>query len=220
MGNVSKPPTLNDDQRAVDIYRKAATIIREKGFGATSMGDIAEAVDLTKGGLYYYIKGKEALLFAIMCFAMDQLEKKVLRPASELETPAERVARFVAGHLAMVLDEPPAMIILADEEEALAANHRERIASRRASYVDFLMQAVEELAGSTSDGAGDARSEVAARSLLAMIEGVVRWYDPSDSTIERAGLEKQIVNMALRSLEPGSNPGHREPRAREDVAVA
>lgn len=62
MPSFQKPPTVNDDERAQDIYRRAAEIIYEKGFEATSMGDIADSVDLTKGGLYYYIKGKQALL--------------------------------------------------------------------------------------------------------------------------------------------------------------
>ncbi|MEM8995810.1 MAG: helix-turn-helix domain-containing protein, partial [Acidobacteriota bacterium] len=97
MPSFQKPPTVSDDYRAVDIYRKAASIIYEKGFNATSMGDIADAVDLTKGGLYYYIKGKKALLFAIMNFAMDLLESEVLSPARQAADPHRRLARRVAG---------------------------------------------------------------------------------------------------------------------------
>ena len=76
MPTYQKPPTVNDDARAVDIYREAARIISEKGFDATSMGDIAETVDLTKGGLYYYIKGKKALLYAIMNFVLNSARRR------------------------------------------------------------------------------------------------------------------------------------------------
>ena len=47
--------------RADDILRAAAEIICRKGFDATSMSEIARAVDLTKAGLYYYIRGKQDL---------------------------------------------------------------------------------------------------------------------------------------------------------------
>lgn len=201
MANLSKPPTLNDDQRAVDIYRKAALIIREKGFGATSMGDIAEAVDLTKGGLYYYIKGKEALLFAIMCFAIDRLEKRVLLPATEIEDPVKRVAWIISGHLGVVLDEPSAMIILADEEEALEAVHRQKIVERKARYVSFVRDSLATLS-EERDLDSDSNPEVAAQSLLAMLEGAVRWYDPDQWSVPREAVERQIALMALRSLEP------------------
>ncbi len=124
MANFPKPPTLNDDERAVDIYRKAAKIFRSKGFDATSMGDIAEAVDLTKGGLYYYIKGKEALLFAIMSFAMSSLETRVVHPVAAVADPEDRLARMIAAHVVLALDEPASMLVLADEDEGLNAQHR------------------------------------------------------------------------------------------------
>ena len=91
MPTYQKPPTVNDDARAVDIYREAARIISEKGFDATSMGDIAETVDLTKGGLYYYIKGKKALLYAIMNFVLNLLEEEVIEIAAEEKNPDRRV---------------------------------------------------------------------------------------------------------------------------------
>ena len=52
--------------RATEIYDKAAQIFYEKGFDATSMDDLAKAMQITKAGLYYYIESKEDLLFAIM----------------------------------------------------------------------------------------------------------------------------------------------------------
>jgi len=103
MASFTKPPTHNDDRRAKDIYRRAAVIIRDKGFDATSMGDIADAVDLTKGGLYYYIKGKQALLYAIMSFALERVENEVLEPALSVDDPETRLARWVGKGQAMKL---------------------------------------------------------------------------------------------------------------------
>ena len=75
---------LFDGERAGAIYRTAARMIHEQGFDATSMSQIADAVQLTKPGLYYYVKGKKELLFAIMGFAMDFLESEVVRPAEAI----------------------------------------------------------------------------------------------------------------------------------------
>ncbi len=201
MANFAKPPTLNDDQRAVDIYRKAAVIIRAKGFGATSMGDIAEAVDLTKGGLYYYIKGKKALLYAIMNFALELLETRVLHVGAEISDPSERLAQMLAGHLRLMLDEPAAMIVLNDELDGLNPQHLERVLSRRRRYSEVLETTVTELMDieRTPDPIS---AEVATGSLLSMIEGVVRWYDPKVSKLGTEEVIAQMVQLGLRGLGP------------------
>ena len=81
---MAERPIAIEEDRAAVIFRTAAEIFQRKGYHATAMGEIADAVDLTKAGLYYYVKGKEDLLFAIMSFAMDRLEGwvEVARAAS------------------------------------------------------------------------------------------------------------------------------------------
>ena len=77
-------PALGKGKRASDVYRVAAEIMCHKGYGATSMNDIAEAAGLTKAGIYHYIRGKEDLLFGIMTYAMDNVERGIIAPAMEV----------------------------------------------------------------------------------------------------------------------------------------
>lgn len=192
MSSFQKPPTVSDDQRAVDIYRKAADILYSRGFGATSMGDIAETVDLTKGGLYYYIKGKEALLFAIVNFAMDLVEKEVMVPAEGEREPRERLARIVSGHLRLVLREPSTMALLANEDDNLSTEHRNKIVARKGTFVGFLRQTIEAVAPG-----GD--SAVAAFGLLGMVHWTVRWYRP-DGKLDSEEVIRQMTGQALRGI--------------------
>lgn len=205
MANFPKPPTLNDDERAVDIYRKAAKIFRSKGFDATSMGDIAEAVDLTKGGLYYYIKGKEALLFAIMSFAMSSLETRVIHPTQGVVDPEDRLARMIAAHVALALDEQAPMLVLADEDEGLNAQHRLHMRERKAKYFAAFSEAIEGVLAVRPEGQRDLR--VATEVILSMVGGVVRWFDPA-AGIEREELIRQVQEMGLDAVR-----GHGEARA-------
>ncbi|MEM6454453.1 MAG: TetR/AcrR family transcriptional regulator [Acidobacteriota bacterium] len=150
-----KPPTVSDDHRAVDIYREAARIIHERGFDATSMGDIAEAVDLTKGGLYYYIKGKKALLYAIMDFAMRLIDENVIAPAEAESDPARRLARILSGHARLMVEEVGTMSILAYEEEGLDTAHRARIQERKQAYHTFIRDTVEMLMQTSAETVGE-----------------------------------------------------------------
>ncbi|MEM9555926.1 MAG: TetR/AcrR family transcriptional regulator [Acidobacteriota bacterium] len=197
MPSFNKPPTVSDDYRAVDIYRKAAKIIHEKGFNATSMGDIAEAVDLTKGGLYYYIKGKKALLFAIMNFAMDLLENEVLEPARAEHDDEKRLALLVGNHLRVVMGDPAAMSILVNEEENLTAEHRAKVLVRKREYADTLHDAIRSML----DRQGNSHVDpvVAVFSFLGMIHWVVRWYQP-DGRLTQDQVVEQMTHLALHGL--------------------
>lgn len=216
MASFPKPPTLNDDRRAVDIYRKAALILREKGFEATSMGDIADSVDLTKGGLYYYIKGKEALLFAIMSFAMDEVEKRVVAPCHEVDDPRERIALWVSGLCERMLAEPAPMAVLSQGTEALKPEHRQHIEERQRALDDVLRFALIDLL--RGDRTFD--PEVALGSLKGMVEGVLRWY-PTGAGLLPGDVVRQVTAMALGSLglEPGGS-GAEEAKETDRRAVA
>ena len=58
----SRPPR----RRRQEILEAAAGVFHEKGYKATSIQDIADAVGILKGSLYYYIRSKEDLLNEIL----------------------------------------------------------------------------------------------------------------------------------------------------------
>ena len=72
------------DGRASEVYRTAAAIILQKGYDATSVSDIANALGITKAGLYHYIHGKTQLLFDIMQYGLDELDREVAQPAKKI----------------------------------------------------------------------------------------------------------------------------------------
>jgi TetR/AcrR family transcriptional regulator, cholesterol catabolism regulator len=51
-----KLSALDETNRLGEIYRAAALLICEKGYDGTSMSDIAEAVGLTKAGVYHQLR--------------------------------------------------------------------------------------------------------------------------------------------------------------------
>lgn len=197
MASYQKPPTVSDDYRAVDIYRKAAAIIYEKGFNATSMGDIAEAVDLTKGGLYYYIKGKKALLFAIMNFAIDQLEQEILEDVRAESDPERRLALLVAGHVRVVIQDPSTMSILVYEEENLTAEHAAKILARKEEYESLLRDSITQVLERTGNPGG-LDPKVVTHSLVGMIHWVVRWHRPSG--LDPDQVVHQITHLVLHGI--------------------
>ena len=56
-----------------EILDAAAQIFRVKGFHASSMQDIAQAVNLQKASLYHHVSSKQEILLALLDRAIDLL---------------------------------------------------------------------------------------------------------------------------------------------------
>ena len=65
-------------QRLREICRVAARVFYAKSYDGASMQDIAEAVGLTKAGLYHHVGSKDRLLFEIQNYGIDILDETVL----------------------------------------------------------------------------------------------------------------------------------------------
>ena len=190
-------PIWRKEARADHIYRVAAEIMCRKGYEATSMNDIADAVGLTKAGMYHYIQGKEHLLFEIMTFAMDMVDENVIAPTRDIEDPEERLRALVQRHAGRILEVGGEVTILLEEMWALTPAHRRIIRGRKREYFEMVRQTLQQLAA-----AGKLRQvdpSVATFSLFGMINWISRWYR-RDGKIPKEVVLKDFVELAACSV--------------------
>src|SRR3954469_22497737 len=57
----------------VDILKSAAKAFRRLGYHGATVQQIAAALHMKKGNLYYYFKNKEEILFACHQYSLDRL---------------------------------------------------------------------------------------------------------------------------------------------------
>lgn len=69
--NTSQEPTTRGDGRE-RILDESRTRFLDKGFSATSMQEIADAVGMTKPALYYHFEDKNELFLAVVAREMDR----------------------------------------------------------------------------------------------------------------------------------------------------
>ena len=171
--------------RQAQILETAARLFCEKGFDKASMGDIADAMGLTKAGLYHHIGSKEELLFEIMSYGMDLFEQKVLSRVMPIADPLERLRATLRGHVLLVIrDRPKEVTVILHESNALKGRYRDRINIRKKRYIHFLEKTFKELVKS-----GVARRvdpSVAAFAMLGMINWIYQWYLPGGRLNEDA----------------------------------
>ena len=173
--------TSSEPDRLGEIYRVAAQLICEKGYDATSMNDIAEAVGITKAGVYHHIPGKKDLLFRIMNFGLDSLDEEVIIPARAITDAEPRLRAIINNHVRLITSRStpqgnnPVTIVI-DEVAGLTSAHRRKIDGRKRVYVDLIRETLKQL--KEEGKLRDLDVTAATFSLLGMILWLSRWYHP------------------------------------------
>jgi AcrR family transcriptional regulator len=99
-----KQKNIDRQQRKEKILSAAIELIEEKGFETTTMDDIAEKADISKGTLYLYFNDKAALHQSIKKRALGTLHEKFQQIFHEDITGAEVVRKMAFVFLDFVLE--------------------------------------------------------------------------------------------------------------------
>ena len=190
-------PSGGADARRREILAAASGVFRRKGFAATGMREIAAALGMTAGNLYYYFEGKEDLLAFCQQTTLDTLLAEVER-IRELDLPAsEALRRALRAHLECLNETYPGSLAHL-EVEALSPVRRAPIAAKRRRYEtalgDLLRRGVErgELV------VGDLR--LATLALLGSLNWTVKWFDPG-GPLSAAEVGEEFARLFLSGLE-------------------
>lgn len=197
MSDVKVKEKVNTDDRHANIVKAAALVMYKKGYDAASMNDIADAVNLTKAGLYYYTKGKQDLLYMIINWAMDLVEEHIVRPALDIDDPELRLRNMVRNHLRTIMVGSGAVTILTVEADKLAPEHRAIIKERNREYVRLVCRTLDEL-----NDMGRLRpmdTMIAALNMFATILGIARWYRP-DGRLPQDEVIEEVSSFVLGGL--------------------
>ena len=202
----TSPVKEESQDRTIEIYCKAARIFHDQGYDATSMSDLANALEITKAGLYYYIDSKEDLLFRIINYGLDWLQREVIEPAKKIENAEERLRFVIHQHGGEMIKGVQAIPILTDESSSLPPKLRKQIDKRKRVYFDLVRGTLDEL--KALGKLNDVDTTVATFSLFGMLLWLPRWYKPNrglgaDETLE------QLANLYLGGLLASSTKGRR-----------
>jgi len=98
------------------ILEEATRLFVSYGYHGISMREIAEAVGVSKAGLYYHFKDKEDLFLAILAANLDAIQR-IVQESRQERTTRKRIERMVRGLFAQT-PEQRAIIRLATQEIA------------------------------------------------------------------------------------------------------
>jgi AcrR family transcriptional regulator len=130
-----------------EAFLKAGTrCFNQKGFSGTSLDEIAEQLQVSKGAFYYHFANKEALLTQCFDYTLDQLEQAVAR-IEQLEAPPAAKLEAACRHIFVLQNSDQGPLVHFNAITALPPEVRQRLLGRltsvHATLENYVAQAAE-----------------------------------------------------------------------------
>jgi TetR/AcrR family transcriptional regulator, cholesterol catabolism regulator len=172
-----KRPRNLDPQAStrVDILKSAAAAFRRLGYHGATVEEIAAALHMKKGNLYYYFKNKEEILFACHQYSLDQLLKILYEVQQSGLAADDKLRRLVHAFVHTILDELHGTALFL-ELEALTPAHLKAVIVRRDEFDRGVRAVLDEGMASGAFARGD--QKLLAFALLGAVNWIPRWFNP------------------------------------------
>jgi len=174
-----------------------------RGFSETSIRDVAAETGFSLGGMYYYFKNKEDLLFLIQEKTFGSLLEIQEKAMTDGGTATERLHRLVTTHLAYFLSHFNELKVCTFELETLKGERYEHIAQLRRRYFMCVAKVVGEMNGVAADQVEhDRRVRHRTLFIFGMLNWVFMWYDrEKDGPVN--DLSEEMMTMVMNGLNGG-----------------
>ena len=176
---MNKPRRVADKgcRKMEKIGKAAARVFDKIGYLQANVNDVADAVRMSKGGIYHYFTSKEEILYFVLDRYMDRVldnletSLRALPPeASKLEFIIQRHIRLYAGHK----EESKTLL---HDYNCLSKKYRQKIAEKERRYLDLVVEALSEYLGENKRVKAE-EIKALAFLLFGMCNWCYQWYDP------------------------------------------
>lgn len=176
------------------VLRVAIEVFNRQGYDATSMGDLARELGLTKSAIYHHVPSKEHLLERALDEALGELTAALDRvQADTAASPGQRLREAVHSSVVVLTEHLPAVTLLLRvrgntpaEQDALG---------RRRDIDHRLAEMVREAAdaGAIRD---DLDPLLISRLIFGLVNSLVEWVRPG----EGPGRDPESLAAAVTAL--------------------
>jgi len=191
---IAAETTSKDEQ----IFAEAVRIFREKGYHATSMQNIADAVGLQKGSLYHYLSSKDELLFRIFERSTGAMTRELETIVAAHDSPTEKLRRAITLHLTALCDQLDIYAVYLSERRALTNRRYAQVRAEAEEHARLLEKIIQQ--GVT---AGEFRAtdvKLTALAILGMCNWLYQWYSP-DGRLSPSQIAAIFSDTIIHGLE-------------------
>jgi AcrR family transcriptional regulator len=166
------PPTTST---RIDILKSAAVAFRKLGYHGATVEQIAAALHMKKGNLYYYFRNKEEILFACHQYSLDRVIE-LLEEIDQSDAPAgDKLRRLINAFVQTILDELQGTALFLNLE-ALSPAHLRTVIARRDRFDHGMRRIIAD--GVRSGAFGPCDPKLVSFAILGAVNWIPRWFKP------------------------------------------
>lgn len=189
-------PSKNTRDR---IITSAARLFAQKGYEASSVGDLAADIGISKAAIYHYFATKREIYDAIIFNVLSGLVKFVSKEVMSQDSPTEKLRSFMTSHACYFEayhNEFVSMLIgFSGMHEA--AKLKQEVVRLRDDYENMLRNIIDE--GIRDKSFDQLDSVTATRSILSMLNWMARWFKP-EKEVKAEEVALDYYHLLMRGL--------------------
>jgi AcrR family transcriptional regulator len=191
---------LYNEKRA-QMVRAATVLFKEKGFAATTLSDVADAVGVDRASLYYYVDNKAELLQEAVTGVTNANLAMMRALLTSGLTPPERLEVLFSKALLSFHENYPQVFVYIQEDMTRIGSRKDRWAREMLEQTRAFEETMIEL---VNDGVrtgwfrSDLDTEIVSQALWGMINWTHRWYRPDRH--DHTSVAKTFAALVLAGL--------------------
>jgi TetR/AcrR family transcriptional regulator len=193
--------------RRVEILKSAAAAFRRRGYHGASVDEIASALEMTKGNLYYYFRNKEEILFACHDYSLDALLSLLAEVQSAPIPPDDKLRRLILAFIHIILDELRGTALTLDLQ-ALSPVLLKRVIAKRDRFDRGMRDIIQQGIDSGLFAPGDPK--MIAFAMMGAVNWISKWFDPAgpmtSDQIGSAFADYLVDGLKILKFEPPKVP--------------
>jgi AcrR family transcriptional regulator len=173
--------TRSDNFEAIQqsILKHAVTLFARQGYMRSTIADLADACEVSRGALYHYFDSKEAFLFAILHTHVGNLLSIVEAAAREGGGPREQLRRMIRVTIENNANSPGELVVLLNDLTFLDEKEQETVQELERHIVDLFPDTLVRV--DVNGKINRTTKNVYTMSLLGMINYTYTWFKPGGS---------------------------------------
>ena len=185
------------ESRADQLLETATLLFKEKGYHNTSMQDLADALGIQKGSLYYYIDSKEELLRELLEQATSILGAHIDEIYTADLSASEKLRLALENHGQAIMDHLNLVTVYLQEYRSLPHERLEEVLAAREHYEERLMQILQD--GITSGEFNQVDVKMTVFGFLGMLNWTHQWFSP-EGELTSEEIAAILADLALQAV--------------------
>lgn len=191
----------------LEILDAAAIAFMESGYSATSMNDIADILEATKGRVYHYYRSKAVIFMDVLLRAVSLLYARVEPIARGDDAPAVKLKGMATEHCLITMEKYPYFRVTAGGilDISVVGDELKAKRGRLADYMAYRDEYENLFSGVIEQGVADGSfrkvpPRIGSKEVLGSLNWMTVWYRPQRSGEAAREVVEEMATFIVNGL--------------------